>query len=187
MSRTVIEYWESRYLSGRRGSGEGSRGAAARRKAAFVNRLTDRYRVNRIIDWGCGDGEVARRLKVRRYVGLDVSAAALDICRGRVSLPRTTWLHFDGIRAPKLPPAGLALSLDVLFHLTDDVLYRRHLGLLFGSAPLVCIHSSNSDEAGEAHVLHREFLPDVPRGWRCVHEGPDRAIGFWVFEREAAL
>ena len=35
-------------------------------------------------------------------------------------------------------------------------------------------------------MLHREFLPDVPRGWRCAHEGPDRAIGFWVFEREAA-
>jgi len=186
VSRAVIEYWESRYLAGRRSSGEGSRGAAARHKAAFVNALTDRYRVNRIIDWGCGDGEIAARLKVRRYVGLDVSAAALAICRERVRLPRRAWVYFDGIRAPELPPAGLALSLDVLFHLTEERLYRRHLELLFGSAPVVCIHSSNHDEAGEAHVLHREFLPDVPRGWRCVHEGPDRAIGFWVFEREAA-
>lgn len=183
----VVEYWDGRYTAGKRGSGEGSRGAAARRKAAFVNRLTDRYRVNRIIDWGCGDGEIAARLKVRRYVGLDVSAAALALCRQSVLLPRCSWILINGTRYPEgLPPAGLALSLDVIFHLTDQRLYRAHLRHLFRSAPLVCIHSSNFDEAGGAHVLHREFLPDVPRGWRCVHEGPDRAIGFWVFEREAA-
>jgi len=186
MSFGVTDYWEERYRAGKRGSGEGSRGEAAQRKAAFVNALTHRYHVNRIIDWGCGDGEVARLLDVRRYIGLDVSRTALAICRKRVCLPRRTWLHFDGMTAPQLPPAGLALSLDVIFHLVDERLYRRHMELLFASAPLVCIHSSNHAEAGQEHVLHREFLPDVPRGWHCIHKGPEHAIGFWVFKREGA-
>jgi hypothetical protein len=81
-----------------------------------------------------------------------------------------------------LPEAQLALSLDVIFHLVEERYYRRHLKLLFGSAPLVCIHSSNRDEEGESHVLHREFLSDVPNGWDVLRR-PDneRDIGFWVF------
>ena len=75
----------------------------------------------------------------------------------------------------------------MIFHLTDERLYRRHLRLVFGAAPLVCIHSSNVDQAGEAHVLHREFLPDVPRGWELLHRpGDDSAIGFWVFGKGAS-
>jgi SAM-dependent methyltransferase len=183
----VAAYWEDRYRKGKRGSGAGSRGDEAKVKAAFVNALIARYRVRRVIDWGCGDGVVASLIRSRRYIGLDVSESALALCRERVRRARCHWLHFDGLTAPKLPPGDLALSLDVIFHLVDDELYRAHLALLFGSAPLVAIHSSNRDEPGQAHVLHREFLPDVPPGWRCVtRPDDDAAIGFWVFEREEA-
>lgn len=184
MSNSITDYWNDRYLDGKYGSGPGSRGAEAERKAAFVNALVEEHHVNRVIDWGCGDGEVARLIRSRRYIGLDVSEVAIALCGEHAPLPRRTWYRFDGSRAPKLPPGGLALSLDVIFHLTDDRLYRRHLKLVFGSAPLVCIHSSNFDEAGEFHVLHREFLPDVPAGWDLLSRPEDdRAIGFWVFQR----
>ena len=178
----VTDYWERRYEAGKRGSGPGSRGREADRKASFINALIEEHRVRRVIDWGCGDGEVARRINSRRYIGLDVSEAALAICRERVELPRRHWLHFDGLTAPDLPPGDLALSLDVIFHLTDDALYRKHLDFVFASAPLVCIHSSNRDEAGEHHVLHREFLANVPAGWDVLRRPEDeREIGFWVF------
>jgi hypothetical protein len=165
VSETIAEYWERRYRAGKRGSGPGSQGAEAERKAAFINALVAEHGVNRIVDWGCGD-------------------AAIALCEERVTLPRRTWVRFDGWKKPDLPPAQLALSLDVIFHLTEDRLYRRHLRLLFGSAPLVCIHSSNRDEPGEAHVLHREFVRDVPAGWDVLYRSQDeRDIGFWVFRR----
>jgi len=180
----VSDYWEERYLAGKRGSGPGSRGEAAERKAAFVNALIAEHEVNRVIDWGCGDGEIARRLVCRRYVGLDVSPAAIALCQEIVELPRRTWIAFDGWRRPQMPEAQLSLSLDVIFHLTEERLYRRHLRLVFGAAPLVCIHSSNRNEEGESHVLHREFVPDVPKGWEVLHRPDDeREIGFWVFRR----
>jgi trans-aconitate methyltransferase len=183
---SVTTYWERRYREGKRGSGPGSCGAEAERKAVFVNALIAERHVNRVVDWGCGDGVIAAMLHCRRYVGIDVSPTALALCEERVRLPRRTWVQFDGWKTPDLPPAQLALSLDVIFHLTEERYYRRHLRLLFGSAPLVCIHSSNVDEEGEAHVLHREFLPDVPKGWEILHRpAGERDIGFWVF-REVA-
>lgn len=184
MTSTVADYWERRYREGKRGSGAGSRGAAADVKAAFVNALIAEHHVNRVIDWGCGDGEIARRLICRRYTGLDVSPAAVALCEQTVRLPRRTWVAFDGWKKPELPDAQLSLSLDVIFHLTEERHYKRHLHLVFGAAPLVCIHSSNRDEEGEAHVLHRAFLADVPKGWETLHRPDDeRDIGFWVFRR----
>jgi SAM-dependent methyltransferase len=186
VSFDVVGYWEARYAHGKRGSGDGSRGDAAKRKAAFINSLIAERNVSSVTDWGCGDGVVARLIEAPAYVGLDVSPSAIALCRVRADAPGRTWLAYDGLTAPELPPADLALSLDVIFHLTDDALYRRHLELLFGSAPLVCIHSSNREEADEVtHMRSREFVPDVPHGWRCIHEGPGDAIGFWVFEHEA--
>jgi trans-aconitate methyltransferase len=180
----VAAYWEQRYRAGKRGSGPGSRGQEARAKAAFINALVAEHHVTRIIDWGCGDGVVAGMVRVRRYIGLDVSETAIELCRQRCASHRRHWLHFDGLTAPPLPPAGLALSLDVIFHLVDEALYRRHLELLFGSAPLVAVHSSNRDEAGQPHVLHRAFVRDVPDGWEVLHRPDDeRDVGFWVFAR----
>lgn len=180
----AVRYWETRYRKGKRGSGIGSRGSGAHAKAAFVNALIAEHHVRRVIDWGCGDGVVARLIRSRRYIGLDVSETAVALCDAHVNLPRRHWLHFDGVTAPVLPPGDLALSLDVIFHLVDDELYRRHLELVFGSAPLVCIHSSNRDEAGQAHVLHRAFVPDVPAGWDVLYRPEDeRALGFWVFRK----
>jgi SAM-dependent methyltransferase len=184
VTSAVADYWERRYLEGKRGSGPGSRGPEAERKAAFVNALIAEHHVNRVIDWGCGDGEIARRLSCRRYIGLDVSPAAIALCERTVHLPRRTWIHFNGWTKPDLPTAQLSLSLDVIFHLTEERYYKRHLKMLFAAASLVCIHSSNVSDEGEAHVRHREFLPDVPKGWDVLKRpDDDRAIGFWVFRK----
>lgn len=181
----AISYWEDRYRRGGN-SGAGSRGRQANKKAAYVNALVAQHKVATVVDWGCGDGVVASRLKVTRYVGLEVSDTALALCRERADGPGRTWCLYDGLTAPDLPSADLALSLDVIFHLTSDDLYRRHLALVFGSAPLVCIASSNRDEAGREHVLHRTFVNHVPAGWKLLTRTAAAArgdVGFWVFRR----
>lgn len=180
----VIRYWNDRYLDGK-GSGKGSRGRQANRKAAHINRLIRQRHVGSVIDWGCGDGRVASRIHVGRYVGVDVSEAALGLARAAADGPGRSWHLYDGRIAPPVGTADLALSLDVIFHLVDDDLYRRHLELVFGSAPLVCIHASNRDEAGREHVLHREWTRDVPAGWRILTRPTDeRELGFWVLAKE---
>jgi len=177
----VADYWEQRYRVGKRGSGPSSRGLAAQRKADFVNAVVKAHHVRRVIDWGCGDGEVARRIRVKRYIGLDVSQKAIELCAARMKSPRRHWLCFDGVTPPKLPRGDLALSLDVIYHLVDDDLYRDHMAQLFGSAPLVVIYSTNRDEVGAPHVLHRRFSDDVPPVWEILRRPADEsAIGFWV-------
>lgn len=183
----VIQYWDHRYRT-KRGSGPGSRRSAAAAKARFINNLMARYSVQSMIDWGCGDGVVAAKFYVPHYIGLDVSPIALVIAQ-RNCYQKTeqgydwSWLYYDGFNAPPIC-ADLALSLDVIFHLIDDDMYRRHMELLFGSAPLVCIHSSNKDEAGHRHVLHRAFYTDVPRDFKLLHSPVTDDIGFWVFAHE---
>jgi SAM-dependent methyltransferase len=185
MTTTIAQYWETRYRRGE-GSGSASRGRKANRKAGFVNKLIARERVRSVVDWGCGDGRVAMNFAARRYIGLEVSAAALSICRNRIRRARWQWRLFSEDEFPHVR-ADLALSLDVLFHLTDDEVYRRYLAALFASAPLVCIHASNRDEAGRSHVLHREFLADVPAAWVIVQRPANECgIGFWVFRQGGA-
>jgi SAM-dependent methyltransferase len=184
MTFDPITYWQERYEHGKRGSGAGSRGEAAQAKAAYVNRLVRRGHLRRVIDWGCGDGVVAAMIRAPEYVGLDVSAAALDSCRHTAAGRGRSWVLFDGWTKPPIARGDLALSLDVLFHLTDDDLYRRHLELVFGSARFVCISAANRNETGAPHVRHRAFLEDIPAGWRVIDRPADpNAIGLYLLRR----
>ncbi len=173
----VASYWEKRYLAGRLGSGRDSMGERAKAKAEFVNDVIDRHKVRSIVDWGCGNGEVAQWFRVNDYMGLDVSPAAVALARSKGLDAR----QFDGFDDPGLR-ADLALSLDVLYHLIEEDYYQRHIALVFGSASLVCIRAANRDEAGRAHVLHRAFLKDVPREFQVVVRPKDtQQIGMWLF------
>ena len=184
---TIATYWERRYCKTKRGSGPGSRGERVRQRAEFINWLVAEYHVTRLVDLGCGDGCLASRIRVQRYIGLDVSRRAIEVCEKKMPSHQQRWILYDGWFLPLLPPAELALSIDVIFHLTDDALYRRHLEFIFGLAPLVCIHSTNYEQAGYPHVLHREFLPDVPVGWTLLYRPVDDCVaGFWVFEKDTA-
>jgi 2-polyprenyl-3-methyl-5-hydroxy-6-metoxy-1,4-benzoquinol methylase len=176
----VADYWQQRYVNGG-DSGSGSQGAAVEAKAVYINQIIREYKLKSIIDWGCGDGELAMRVLVPHYTGLDVAPAAVEMCCAK--MPSREWLVYDGFSGPDIT-ADMALSVDVLFHLIDDGLYRRYLELLFDSASLVCVSASNRDEAGRAHVLHRAFLKDVPEDWRVVDwpAQPSR-VGMWLFQR----
>jgi SAM-dependent methyltransferase len=177
-------YWHNRYLDGK-GSGPSSRGDVAAAKADRINRLLDGT-TRTVVDWGVGDGTVAAGIDANRYLGVDITQAALDLARAACGpRPGWSWLLYD----PHLPPpltvqADLALSLDVLFHLTDDQAYRTYLQLLFGSAPTVFIRASNYDAPRNDHMRRRRWLPDVPDGWQLnVRPATDEEEGWWLFRR----
>lgn len=168
------EYWERRYREGG-SSGAGSYGRLARFKADFINAFIVSHRIASVLDLGCGDGNLLSLLDVPDYVGVDVSPAALAACSER--FPRHRFVPYAAVT--QLPPAELAMSLDVIFHLVEDAVFTDYIEMLFGRAMrFVLIYSSNADVGWpSAHVRHRRFTDHVAAtqpAWRLLSHVPNR-------------
>ncbi|MCB4769812.1 class I SAM-dependent methyltransferase [Ancylobacter sp. Lp-2] len=165
-------YWERRYATGGH-SGAGSRGLLANYKAAFINRFIRLNAVRSVIDLGCGDGYQIEPLRVRSYLGLDVSPTAVDLCRERYAT-RLGW-RFEtyATGSPAKAEHDLALSLDVIYHLVEDDIYDGYMRRLFDSARRhVLVYASDWERPGHVpHIRHRWFSGWVARerpAWRVV-------------------
>ena len=75
-------YWENNYVRGGT-SGNGSYGAFAQAKAEFLNTFVRRHDIKVVIEFGCGDGNQLALAEYPRYIGLDVSRAAIALCKRR--------------------------------------------------------------------------------------------------------
>ena len=73
------DYWELRYQGGGN-SGEGSYGAFCEGKAKILNDLIAKYNIQQITELGCGDGNQLKYYNIPEYLGLDVSATAINNC-----------------------------------------------------------------------------------------------------------
>jgi SAM-dependent methyltransferase len=145
-------YWEGRYRVGGN-SGAGSYGRLAMFKAAFVNGFVALNDIGSVIEFGCGDGNQLGLLSVRQYTGVDVSATVLERCRAQ--FPQHRFVDPAGLT--DVPTATLGLSMDVVFHLTEDSVFEAYMADLFErSADYVIIYSSDCDaRPADRHVRHR--------------------------------
>lgn len=189
-------FWEGNYAQGG-SSGSGSYGALAEGKRRFLNELVRGRTVGSVIEFGCGDGNQLSLAEYPSYIGLDVSRTAIGLCKERFrDDPAKSFFLYDGAcfadRAG-IFTADLALSLDVVYHLTEDSVFETYLTHLFAAARrLTVVYSTNTELRGTApHVRHRHFTPWVEAncpGWRLtgVTQGPnsERArADFFVYER----
>jgi SAM-dependent methyltransferase len=189
-------FWERNYAQGRT-SGNGSYGALAEGKSRFLNELVRERTVGSVIEFGCGDGNQLSMAEYPSYIGLDVSRTAIGLCQRRFSGdPAKSFFLYDGAcftdRA-RVFTADLALSLDVLYHLTEDSVFEAYLTHLFAAArKVVVIYSTNMELGGTApHVQHRRFAPWVKAncpGWKLTGVTPGRnneraRADFFVYER----
>jgi SAM-dependent methyltransferase len=161
--RGSASYWEKRYRLGG-DSGTGSRGAAAAYKARVLNDFVERYAVTDVIELGCGDGQQLALAEYPAYVGFDVSRRAVELCRQRFAGDSSK--RFALLDEYAGETADLALSLDVLFHLVEDVVYTDYLDRLFGSARRFIVIYSTSVDPNRApatlhHMRHRPVESDV--------------------------
>ena len=151
-------YWERRYRKGG-DSGPGSYSHLAQFKALVLNRFVQENDIASVIEFGCGDGNQLALAAYPAYVGYDVSQAALTACRQRFG--KDPAKQFFSVTEYDGRSADLALSLDVVFHLTEDSVFEDYMRRLFGAATrYVIVYSSNQDEPIEpvsAHVRHRHF------------------------------
>lgn len=195
----VRTYWEERYSTGG-DSGAGSRGASAARKADFLNRFVADRRVRSVLELGCGDGTQLAFCEFPEYVGLDVSSTAIARCEERFAGDPTKWFHvyerhaFDAVASQV--HCELTLSIDVVYHLVEDVDFHAHMTHLFACATRhVIIYATNVDdpEPGQSpHIRHRAFTDWVSARrpeWALTMRVPVRSErtrhdpDFFVFSR----
>jgi cyclopropane fatty-acyl-phospholipid synthase-like methyltransferase len=172
-------YWQSRYINGGT-SGSGSYGRLAKFKATLLNELVISKSVRTVIEFGCGDGSQLTLANYPEYLGVDVSEAAVAMCRTRFSADASkAFVSLQDFKSDR-PMADLSLSLDVIYHLVEDETFADHMKDLFAASNrLVAIYSSNSDLILDAapHVRHRNFTEWIAReacDWHLIaaHKNP---------------
>ena len=189
-------YWERNYARGGT-SGPGSCNALAEAKAAFLNDFVRAREVRSVIEFGCGDGHQLSLADYPSYIGLEVSRSAIELCQRRFAGdPTKSFFLYDAAcfadRAG-LFTAPLAISLDVIYHLTEDAVFEAYMTHLFAAGTrFVIVYATNREIPGTApHVRHRHFTRWVEahgQGWRLLqvtpgpNPGPDRA-DFFTYER----
>jgi len=88
-------YWESRYKKGGT-SGAGSYAQFAEFKAEVLNEFVQANAVRSVIEFGCGDGNQLTLAHYPRYVGVDVSPAAVEKCRALFQADATKLPRYIG-------------------------------------------------------------------------------------------
>ncbi|HWR97025.1 MAG TPA: class I SAM-dependent methyltransferase [Candidatus Methanoperedens sp.] len=171
-------YWTDRYAAGGN-SGDGSYNQLAEFKAETLNHFVQSRTIQSVIEFGCGDGNQLALARYPTYLGFDVSATAVSLCRDAFGGDPTK--RFELLDDYRGESAELALSLDVVYHLVEDDVYEEYMGRLFDSAQrYVIIYSSDIDEnpaSQSPHVRHRKFTQWVEEqrpAWRLLVRIPNR-------------
>ena len=156
-------FWNARYRTlPWLGSGPGSRGIAQQYKASLLRKALLKNDITSVVDVGCGDLCWLRtdRLSVRdlegiRYVGLDISEAAVDA--NRRTFPELEFELYDLGRDPLPMHADLVLCFDVLIHQTSREQLTTCLNHLLDGIPRHALVSyKNPDRPREAVMPHLE-------------------------------
>ena len=153
----TLDYWEKRYSSGGN-SGVGSYGKMALYKAKIINQFVKENSIQSVTEFGCGDGNQLGLANYPKYVGFDISEAAINICKNKFKSDATK--TFRMLNTYKGDQADLTLSLEVIFHLLEENLFIKHMQVLFNSSKkFVIIFSSNSDD-------NKDYVGTHMRQWR---------------------
>lgn len=173
------QYWNTRYAGGY-GTGNGSKGRLKEFKLQSVQKIVDDYAVKSVVDVGCGDGSQLAGLKVAEYRGLDISDVAIGQA-SKLTNEHRIYSTMDEDAIAKSKVAELAVSLDVVSHLTDDEVFEAHIRLLFHLASkYVLIYGPNRTGEGlqlARHMKFREFVLWIEKnikGAELIHEIPNR-------------
>lgn len=172
------KYWEDRYKNGGN-SGAGSYNRLAEFKAEVINKFVTDNKITSVIEWGCGDGNQLSLANYIEYTGYDVSEKAIEMCRKRYEGDKTKRFIWCGSKDFRNEiTADLALSLDVIYHLVEDEIYRIYMDRLFySSLKYVCIYSSDFEKRLTKHVRCRRFTDYVRENykeWELMEHFPNR-------------
>ncbi len=161
-------YWEKRYSLGGN-SGQGSYGKSAEFKSETLNKFVRENRISSVTEYGCGDGNQLTYAEYPQYIGLDISPQAVELSSELFSEDSSKIFFVydpnDFETNQKNFVADLVLSLDVIYHLVEDEVYRKYLTNVFNSAKKYVVIYSSDEELPRIlhsmHVRHRKFTRNV--------------------------
>jgi cyclopropane fatty-acyl-phospholipid synthase-like methyltransferase len=163
-------YWENRYKQGGN-SGAGSYNKFAEFKAGVLNGAIAEYGINRVIEFGCGDGNQLAMLNIPNYIGLDVSETILKHCIDKFNNDKSKSFFIYSDKAfidnQHIFQSDAAFSIDVIFHLVENEVYEKYLYDLFASAlKLVVIYGADLDHPQvTSHEVYRKFTGHIEKNF----------------------
>lgn len=182
-------FWEARYARGGN-SGMGSEGPNYEYKRDFVNQTIRELGVRSVVDFGCGDGGQVRELIVDGYYGIDISPSAIRLCRQRFA--GRSGFRFDTAAEAKPGRHGLALSLDVLYHVVDPAAYADYLRALFSHSDYTLFYGNLvARDDNTPHMLFRDHCEEIENlglDTELVRKEPSphiRTLGFALYRNGA--
>lgn len=151
-----VNYWNGRYISGGN-SGNGSYGKLANEKNNIVNNIVEKNNIQSVCELGCGDGNYLINSKYSKYVGYDISKRAIELCEEKIK--NKDYHFYVQDKDTKIEKAELFLSLEVLFHITNQSDYFNYINNLFNnSTKYVIIQAFN----GSNHDMLRKHNINAP-------------------------
>ncbi|KAA9034604.1 class I SAM-dependent methyltransferase [Ginsengibacter hankyongi] len=190
-------YWENRYRKNGN-SGVGSYGKSAAYKASVINKFAAENNIRKVIELGCGDGNQLKQFEFPLYLGLDVSATAIEKCVAifKQDNSKRFYIYNETTFAanPELFTADLVLSLDVIYHLLEDEVYENYMQKLFSSSSrFVIIYAWDVDGKQKYHVRHRKFSEWIAlykKDWHLVKRITNNTAltcDFFIYEKVDSL
>ena len=170
------KYWEKRYANGGN-SGAGSYNRLAEFKAEVINNFVKNNSIKTVMEFGCGDGNQLSLAHYPQYKGFDVSETAIKLCKNRFKkdTTKTFYLLEEYTNTEK---AEIVLSLDVIYHLVEDVIFEEYIDRLFeSSTKFVIIYACDFDEENNFHEKPRKFTKYIEtkiKGWNLLEHIPNK-------------
>lgn len=153
------DFWKSNYERGGH-SGYGSYDKLALFKAEVLNEFIKESRCDTFVEFGCGDGNQLKLIEYPNYTGYDISEVCIEICNDVFGQDETKQFKLLQLWDEN-EHYQVSLSLDVIFHLVEDELFKDHMNQLFSSSiEWVIIYASNTDDNADnfyPQVRHRKF------------------------------
>lgn len=182
-----INYWKNRY-SKNGNSGLGSRNNLLKYKVDFINDFIEKESINSILDFGHGDLEVASKIDVKDYVGIDIFEPKDNF---GLNLICTDFDKYDG------PSKECVICLDVLYHILEHEqdYMKRTLDMMIKKADkFLLIYAQDSrdkkfDNIYVGHLYNSKWIQymDVQNTFECVYEQDSPEVGstakFFIYKR----
>jgi hypothetical protein len=172
------EYWKHRYKSGGT-SGAGSQNALAEFKAEVLNNFISEFKINTVIEYGCGDGSQLKLAEYPLYIGFEISEDAIESCKKLFSGDSSKSFKLMSEYEGEL--AQITISLDVIYHLVEEDVFSAYMERLLGSSlRFVIIYSSDTDvnRKNQAHHIKNrkfsEWIGKTHQEWKLIRHIPNR-------------
>ena len=163
----VANYWENRYKTGGN-SGLGSYdNQAIKFKADYVNKLITENNVKTLIEFGCGDGNQLKLLNgYDLYYGNDISKRVVDKCSEQFKNDKTKIFEHD-LNNVLNKKFDISISLDVIYHLVEDDVFKNYMDNLFNVSNLVTMYTTNHSTPSKTnHIKHRDITTYVKENYK---------------------